>query len=137
MDDGEFGDSVKAALNLPMGDTAARGSSATTRAARIHGLHLSRSQQEGRRQQRRTHRRAAALRFQPNDQLSITPRIVYQKLETDGYPRIDVWNILGNPYTTTEPPVDYDDRTQVTQLEEGIDDDFTLADLTSTTTSAP
>ncbi len=29
---------------------------------------------------------------------SITPRIVYQKLETDGYPRIDQYNILGNPY---------------------------------------
>jgi hypothetical protein len=27
---------------------------------------------------------------------SITPRIVYQKLETDGYPRIDVYNVLGN-----------------------------------------
>ncbi len=30
-----------------------------------------------------------ALLFQPNENLSITPRIVYQKLETDGYPRID------------------------------------------------
>ena len=61
----------------------------------------------------------------------ITPRIVYQKLETDGYPRIDVWNILGNPYTTTEPPVDYGDHTQVTQLTEGIEDEFTLGDLTA------
>src|SRR4029079_426261 len=72
----------------------------------------------------------AALTFAPNDQLTITPRIVYQKLQTDGYPRIDIWNILGNPYTTTETPVNYGDRTQVTQIKEGIDDDFTLGDLT-------
>jgi len=34
------------------------------------------------------------------------------------------------PDTTTEPPVNYGDRTQVTQIKEGIDDDFTLGDLT-------
>jgi iron complex outermembrane receptor protein len=70
-----------------------------------------------------------ALLFQPSERLSITPRIVYQKLETDGYPRIDVYNILGNPYTTTEPPVNPGERGQVTQIREGIDDEFKLADL--------
>jgi iron complex outermembrane receptor protein len=72
----------------------------------------------------------AALLLQPNDNISITPRIVYQKLETDGYPRADFYNILGNPYTTTEPAVTVGEREQVTQFEEGIDDEFTLADLT-------
>ncbi len=67
--------------------------------------------------------------FQPSDTISITPRIVYQKLETDGYPRIDVYNILGNPYTTTQPPVNPGERGQVTQFREGIDDELTLADL--------
>ena len=70
-----------------------------------------------------------ALLFEPNENLSITPRLVYQKLETDGYPRIDDYNILGNPYTTTEPPVDPGERGQVTQIREGIEDEFTLADL--------
>ena len=41
-----------------------------------------------------------ALLFQPNENSAITPRIVYQKLETDGYPRVDFYNILGNPFTT-------------------------------------
>jgi iron complex outermembrane receptor protein len=50
-------------------------------------------------------------------------------LETDGFPRIDVYNILGNPFTTTEPPIDPGERGQVTQLREGIEDDFVLADL--------
>ena len=82
------------------------------------------------RQQRQTHRRrASSFRFEPTENFSITPRIVYQKLETDGYPRIDVYNILGNPYTTTEPPVDPGERGQVTQFDEGIDDEFMLADL--------
>lgn len=70
-----------------------------------------------------------SLLIQPSETISITPRIVYQKLETDGYPRIDVYNILGNPFTTTEPAVNPGERGQVTQLREGIDDEFTLADL--------
>jgi iron complex outermembrane receptor protein len=73
-----------------------------------------------------------ALRIQPSENFSITPRIVYQRLQTDGYPRFDVYNILGNPYTTTQPPVSPNERGQVTQLEEGIDDEFLLADVTIT-----
>ena len=130
VDDGEFGGGVKAALNLPMGETVA---------ARIAGyysqlpgfidsIYPDRSKNEDINGGERTGVRASLL-FQPNDQLSVTPRIVYQKLETDGFPRIDIWNILGNPYTTTETPVDYGERTQVTQFEEGLDDDFTLGDL--------
>lgn len=71
-----------------------------------------------------------AMLFQPSENISITPRVIYQKLETDGYPRIDVYNILGNPFTTTEPPVNPGERGQVTQFREGIDDEFKLADLT-------
>ena len=129
--DGEFGGAVKAALNLPMGDITA---------ARIVGyysklpgfmdsVYPGRSDEEDVNDGERTGVRAA-LRIQPSDALSITPRIVYQKLETNGFPRIDAWNILGNPYTTTEPAVSLGERRQVTQLEEGIDDDFTLGDLT-------
>jgi iron complex outermembrane recepter protein len=67
--------------------------------------------------------------IQPTENISITERIVYQKLTTDGYPRIDVYNILGNPYTTEEPPVNPGERGQVTQFREGIEDEFTLGDL--------
>ena len=92
------------------------------RASRLHRLGVS-----GPRRQAKTSTAArstggrVALLFEPSENLSITPRIVYQKLETDGYPRIDVYNILGNPFTTTEPPVDPGERGQVTQFEEGID----------------
>ena len=70
-----------------------------------------------------------AFRFEPSENFTITPRVVYQKLETDGYPRVDAYNILGNVYTTTEPAVDPGERGQVTQIREGITDEFMLADL--------
>ena len=38
--------------------------------------------------------------------LTITPRIVYQKVEMDGWNRIDAFNILANPFTTTRPAGD-------------------------------
>jgi iron complex outermembrane receptor protein len=70
-----------------------------------------------------------AMLFQPNASFAITPRIVYQKLDTDGFPREDIFNMLGNPFTTTEPPVSIGERQQFIQLEEGLEDDFMLADL--------
>ena len=128
--DMDTGGDIKAAINAPMGTTAA---------VRIVGYYdelagFIDSYYPGRAVRKdvngghRTGGRAALL-FKPNDVVSITPRIVYQKLETDGFPRIDVYNILGNPYTTTQPAIDPGKRGQVTQLTEGIDDEFKLADL--------
>jgi len=73
--------------------------------------------------------RASRCSGRASDAITLTPRIVYQKLRTDGYPRTDIYNILGNPYTTTEPPVPLGDRTQYRQFREGIDDDFKLYDV--------
>jgi iron complex outermembrane receptor protein len=70
-----------------------------------------------------------ALRFDPSDNLSITPRLVYQKVEVDGYNREDSYNILGNEFTTTRPNVDIGKNEQYTQIEEVFSDEFTLLDL--------
>ena len=70
-----------------------------------------------------------ALLIKPTNELSITPRIMFQKLETNGYPRVDIYNILANPYTTTQPAVSIGDLQQYRQQGEGLTDDFTLADL--------
>ena len=70
-----------------------------------------------------------AFLFKPNDALSITPRIVYQKLETNGYPRVDIYNILANPYTTTQPAVTIGSLEQYRQQPDGLLDDFMLSDL--------
>lgn len=128
--DTDVGGGIKAALNIPMGGIAA---------LRIVGYYdeiagfmdsyyPNRGVQEDVNSGEKTGGRIALL-IQPNENISITPRIVYQKLETDGYPRIDDYNILGNPFTTTQPAVDPGERGQVTQLTEGIDDEFLLADL--------
>ena len=70
----------------------------------------------------------AALRLEPSDRFSITPRIVYQKVEMDGWNRIDVFNILANPYTTSRPAVTLGERQLFTQIEEPFTDDYFLAD---------
>ena len=67
--------------------------------------------------------------FKPNDQLSITPRIVYQGWTWTAGTAIDVFNILANPFTTTRPAVTLGDREQFTQLEEQFTDEFLLGDL--------
>ena len=70
-----------------------------------------------------------AIRIAPNERLSLTPRFVYQKVKMDGWNRIDVFNILANPYTTTRPKVSLGDRNQFTQLDEVFTDKFALGDL--------
>ena len=47
----------------------------------------------------------------------------------DGWNRIDAFNILANPFTTTRPAVTLGEREQFTQLEEEFTDDFVLGDL--------
>jgi iron complex outermembrane receptor protein len=71
----------------------------------------------------------AAVRFTPGERLNLTPRVVYQRTESNGWNRADIFNILANPYTTTRPAVTLGDRGQFTQLQEDFTDDFVLADL--------
>ncbi|MGH8186236.1 MAG: TonB-dependent receptor plug domain-containing protein, partial [Steroidobacteraceae bacterium] len=128
--DSEFGGSVKGMVNAPIGDAMA---------VRLVGYHNEmpgfidsvypgRGEREDVNSGTKSGARLTWL-IQPTDDLSITPRIVYQKLETDGYPRIDVWNILGNPFTTTQPAVNPGERGQVTQIPEGLTDEFRLGDV--------
>ena len=74
----------------------------------------------------------AAIKIDPNDRWTFTPRIAYQKVEMDGWNRIDTYNILANPYTTTRPAVTLGEREQFTQLEEKFTDDFFLGDFNLT-----
>jgi iron complex outermembrane receptor protein len=71
----------------------------------------------------------AAVRISPDENLTITPRVAYQKLEMDGWNRIDIFNILANPYTTTRPAVRLGERQLFTQIEEPLTDEFFLGDL--------
>jgi iron complex outermembrane receptor protein len=71
----------------------------------------------------------AALRFEPTPRFSVTPRLVYQTVEMDGWNRIDAYNILANPFTTTRPAVRLGERELFTQIQEPFTDDFVLGDL--------
>ncbi len=71
----------------------------------------------------------AAFRFVPSGRLTITPRVVYQDVKMDGWNRIDAFNILANPYTTTRPAVTLGERQLFTQINEPFTDTFVLTDL--------
>jgi iron complex outermembrane receptor protein len=70
-----------------------------------------------------------ALLWRATDNLTIEPRYVFQNLWGGGYPRVDLYNILANPYTTTQPAITIGDRQQYTQLNEGPNDEFQLSDV--------
>jgi len=127
--DGGSGGDIKGALNLPMGDMLA---------LRMVGYYnrlpgwinalqpnggVSRNVNSGDKLGARI-----ALLIQPNENLKITPRFVYQRLVTNGYPRADVWNILGDP-ATNQPKGNFGKYEQFTQQPEGMTDNFRLADL--------
>jgi iron complex outermembrane recepter protein len=127
---GDQGGSVRGAVNLPVGEVAA---------ARLVGYYhhlpgfidaiqpgggVKKAVNDGDRSGVRL-----AFLLHPMESLWITPRLVFQSLQTNGYPRVDLYNILANPYTTTQPAITIGDREQFTQQGEGITDDFTLADL--------
>lgn len=69
------------------------------------------------------------LALQPTDNLTITPRIVFQSIETDGFNREEVYNLFANPFTTTRPPVQLGERQQYLRLDEAFEDDTMIADL--------
>src|SRR5918994_1225554 len=128
--DADFGYNLRGVVNLPMADTAALRIVGyyNELAGFIDSVYPGRATREDVNSGEKYGMRAALL-IQPNENLSITPRVVYQKLTTDGYPRIDHYNILGNPFTTTQPAVNPGRRGQVTQIPEGIDDEMTMADV--------
>ncbi len=127
---GSIGASVKAAVNAPIGDKAAmRAVAYYTR----YGGYIDAVQPGGREDEDvndgdRIGARVA-FRFEPSERLTITPRLLYQQVEMNGWNRIDAFNILANPFTTTRPKVELNDRNHFIQFEEPFTDDFLLGDL--------
>ncbi len=128
--DGDIGGSAKVALNTPIGDTGAMRIVAYYNAiggfidAVQPDLSVNRDVNSGDRAGVRW-----SFRFEPNERLTVTPRVIYQEVNTDGWNRIDDYNILANPFTTTRPAVNLGERQQFTQFEEPFSDEFLLADL--------
>ncbi len=128
--DGEPGGSFKVAVNSPLGDKAALRLTAffNSFGGFIDSVQPDLSIQQDVNSGDRSGARLA-LRFEPNDRLTITPRVVYQKVNADGWNREDAFNILANPYTTTRPAIHLGERQQFTQVEEPFSDKFVLSDL--------
>ncbi|MBJ7439641.1 MAG: TonB-dependent receptor [Sphingopyxis sp.] len=128
VDGDDIGGHLKGAVNVPMGDKAAiRAVGYYTRyggfinaVGPASGDDVNSGERYGGR---------LALTFEPSDNFSITPRVVYQKITADGFNRQDIYNLYGNQFTTTRPQVTYDEREQYLLLREGFEDETLIADL--------
>jgi len=128
VDGDDIGGHLKGAVNIPMADTAAiRAVGYYTRyggfinaVGPAGGDDVNSGERYGGR---------LALTFEPSDNFSITPRVVYQKITADGFNRQDIYNLYGNQFTTTRPQVTYDEREQYLLLREGFEDETLIADL--------
>ena len=130
--DDDFGGALRGAINLPLGDSAA---------LRIVGYHtefggfidarreggaIDENVNDGHRTGGRI-----ALRLEPSEGSSITPRVVYQEVRANGFNRQEVYNLYANPFTTTRPAVTFGEREQFLLLDESFEDQTLLADLTA------
>lgn len=128
--DGGMGGQAKVAVNVPVGDKSAMRVTAyhTTFGGFMDAVQPDLSVNEDVNSGERTGARWA-LRLEPSENVTVTPRLLYQEVEMDGWNRIDDFNILANPYTTTRPAVNLGERQLFTQFEEPYTDEFLLADL--------
>ncbi|MFM9934976.1 MAG: TonB-dependent receptor [Novosphingobium sp.] len=70
----------------------------------------------------------AALLLEPIEGLKITPRIIYQDIDVNGFNREEKYNLYDNPLIAGSTPLA--ERSQYLKLRERFHDKTTLADLT-------
>ena len=73
----------------------------------------------------------AALKWVAADNFTLTPRIIYQEVEADGFNRQEVYNLFANPVTTTRPAIQLGEREQFLQLDEEFTDETLIVDVTA------
>ncbi len=125
----DLGGHIKGAINVPLGDkAAARAVGYYTRyGGFIDALREGGSVDEDVNGGERYGGRLA-LTFEPSNNVSITPRVIYQKVTADGFNRQEVFNLYANPFTTTRPAVTFDERQQFLLLDEAFEDETIIAD---------
>ncbi|MFC7048348.1 TonB-dependent receptor [Emcibacter nanhaiensis] len=129
IDGGGVGGHIKGMVNAPIADKAALRIVGyhTEYGGFIDALREDGSVDENVNSGNRTGGRIA-LRFEPSDTWSITPRVIYQKIDMDGFNRQEVFNLYANPFTTTRTPVTFDERQQFLLLREAFEDETFIAD---------
>jgi len=131
--DGDEGGSAKGMINIPFADGQAAFRAVayyTKYAGFIDALGENGSRTDDVNDGERIGGRIA-LTWQPNDRVTITPRIVYQDISTNGFNRQEAFNLFANPFTTTRPAIEFDEREQYLLREEGFDDETLIIDLTT------
>jgi iron complex outermembrane receptor protein len=130
VDGDDWGGHLKGAINVPLGDTVA------LRAVAYHSEFggfidalTPGGVDEDVNNGHRTGGRIALL-FEPSANIKITPRLVYQEVEANGFNRQEVYNLYANRFTTTRPPVVFDEREQFLLRDEDFRDKTLIADLT-------
>ncbi|MFN3960733.1 MAG: TonB-dependent receptor [Parvularculaceae bacterium] len=131
IDGGGVGGHGKGVINVPLGDNAAfRLVGYWTEYggfidARREGGAITKDVNDGKRYGFR-----ASLRWEPTENLSITPRFVYQDVDVDGFNRQEVFNLYANPFTVMRPPVTFGEREQFLLLDEQFRDQTSIGDVT-------
>ena len=129
VDEDDIGSHLKGAINLPLGENAAIRAVGyfTQYAGFITGVgpigrdNLNDGDRYGGR---------ISLLFEPSPGFTIVPRVVYQKVEVDGFNRQEIFNLFSNPFATGSARRTFGEREQFLLLSEGFEDETILADLT-------
>ncbi len=130
VDGKDVGGHLKGAVNMPMGENAAvRAVGYYTRyggfidaVGPAAGKNINDGERYGGR---------LAVALQLGDALTLTPRVVYQKISTNGFNREEVYNFYANPYTTSRPAYTFGERQQYLKLREKFVDKVLIGDLTA------
>ena len=129
IDSGTAGGHVKAAFNAPLGDNAAvRVTSYGTRyGGFIDALRATGETDNNVNDGGRFGGRVSVL-WKPTENITITPRLVYQSIDVDGFNREEIFNLYANPYSTTRPRVQLGKRQQFLLLDEAFEDETLILD---------
>lgn len=71
-----------------------------------------------------------SLTYTPTDELTITPRVIIQNINMNGFNRQEEFSLFANTYTTSRPAIDLGEREQYLLLEEAFEDETLIADVT-------
>ena len=131
LDEGSFGGHLKTALNVPLGeDAAVRLVAYGTR----YGGFIDARKEEGAVDEDvndgTRHGGRISLLWEPTENLSITPRVVYQNIDLGGFNRDEVFNLFANPYTNPEirTPITLGKREQFLLRDEAFEDETLIFD---------
>lgn len=132
VDGDSLGGHLKGMINGPIGENAAV--RAVAYSTRYGGFVNARREGGGVDEDVNTGKRTGgrlALMWEPSAGIRLTPRIVYQITEANGFNRQETYSLFANPFTTTRPAITLGEREQYLLLPERFRDRTFIADMTA------